>query len=135
MRMLLFASYLVESGCESVMGNALRAVEAAGVLHWQAFDRETLHKIYMPFVEGGGFFIATDKDYRLGDRVHFIATLLDEPETAVLAATVIWSASHYGLQYQRGIGVQLTDQAAALSSKVEAYLAANISSNNPTFTL
>lgn len=38
------------------MGNALRAVEAAGVLHWQAFDRETLHKIYMPFVEGGRIF-------------------------------------------------------------------------------
>ena len=67
--------------------------------------------------------------------MHLIATLLDEPETAVLVATVIWSARHYGLQYQRGIGVQLTDQAAALSIKVEAYLAANISSNNPTFTL
>ena len=56
MRMLLFASYLVESGCESVMGNALRAVEAAGVLHWQAFDRENLHKIDIPFVEGGRIF-------------------------------------------------------------------------------
>ena len=55
MRILSFALCLVESGCESVMGNALRAVEAAGVLHWQAFDRETLHKIHMPFVEGGGF--------------------------------------------------------------------------------
>ena len=67
--------------------------------------------------------------------MYFIATLLNEPETAVLAATVIWSASHYGLQYQPGIGVQLIGQAAALSSKVEAYLAANISSNNPNFTL
>ena len=52
MRMLLFASYLVESHCESVMVNVLRAFEAAGVFHWQAFDRETLHKIYIPFVEG-----------------------------------------------------------------------------------
>ena len=117
------------------MGSALRVVEAAEVLHWQAFDRETLHKIYMPFVEGGGFFIATDKVYRLGDRVHFIATLLDEPETPVLAATVIWSANYDGLQYQRGIGVQLTDKATTLNSKVEAYLAANISPNNPTIIL
>ncbi|GEM_PF-2939649 len=38
------------------MGNALRVVEAAGVLHWQAFGRETLHKIYIPFVEGGRIF-------------------------------------------------------------------------------
>ncbi len=37
------------------MGNALRAVQAAEVLHWQAIDRETLHKIYMPFVEGADF--------------------------------------------------------------------------------
>lgn len=117
------------------MGNALRAVQAAEVLHWQAIDRETLHKIYMPFVEGGGFFLATDKDYRLGDRVHFVVSLLDEPESSVLAATVIWSASHHGLQYQRGIGVQLADQTSALSRKVEAYLAANISPNIPSFTL
>ena len=67
--------------------------------------------------------------------MHFIATLLDEPEAPVLAATVIWSANYDGLQYQRVIGVQLTDQATTLNSKVEAYLAANISPNNPIFTL
>ena len=117
------------------MGSSLMAVEAAEVLRWQAFDQEVLYKIYMPFVEGGGFFIATDKDYRLGDRVNFIATLLDEPETAVLAATVIWSSGHCGVQYQPGIGVQLADQTSALSRKVEAYLAANISPNIPSFTL
>ena len=89
MRMVLFASYFFESDSESVMGDALRAVEAAKVLPLQAFDRETFHKVYKPLVEGGGFFIATDKDYRLGDRVSFIATLLDEPEMAVLAATDI----------------------------------------------
>ena len=71
------------------MGDVLRGVEAAKVLPWQAFDRETFHKVYTSLVEGGGFFIATDKDYRLGDRVNFIATLLDEPEMAVLAATDI----------------------------------------------
>ena len=55
MRMVLFASYLAESDSESVVGDVLRAVEAAGVLHWQAFDRGTFHKVYIPFVEGGGF--------------------------------------------------------------------------------
>ena len=89
MRMVLFSSYLVESDSESGMGDALRAVEATLVLHWQAFHRETFLKVYIPFVEGGGFFITTDKDCRLGDRVYFIATLLDEPETAVLVATDI----------------------------------------------
>jgi type IV pilus assembly protein PilZ len=117
------------------MGSSLVAVEAAEVLRWQAFDQEILYKIYMPFVEGGGFFIATDKDYRLGDRVNFIATLLDEPETAVLAATVIWSAGHCGVQYQRGIGVQLADKMPTLSRKVDAYLAASIPANRPSFTL
>ena len=117
------------------MKNALRASEGGEVLYWQALNRETLYDIYMPFVEGGGFFIATNKEYHLGDHIHFIATLLDEPETATLAATVVWSTGRHGLQYQRGVGVQLLDSVPALTSKIEACLAVSNLPSTPSFTL
>tara|TARA_B100000767_G_C19666597_1_gene493380 strand:+ start:564 stop:917 length:354 start_codon:yes stop_codon:yes gene_type:complete len=117
------------------MGSALRAVEHVERLRWQALNREALFQTYMPFVENGGFFIATDKDYSLGHPVQLIVTLLDEPETAALSARVIWSAGYQVLQYPRGIGIQLIDENTVLVNKIEAYLAAVASLHTATFTL
>lgn len=99
-------------------------------------DKAVLYANYMPFLKNGGLFIATKKDYDLGDEVFMLLNLMDEPEKIPVAGKVVWITPK-GAQGTRsaGIGVQFNEQDDVARSKIETYLAGTLQSDRPTHTM
>jgi type IV pilus assembly protein PilZ len=108
-----------------------------GILTLNIKDRSALYVAYMPFIKNGGLFIPTSKEYKLGDEVFILLTLMDNPERIPVAGKVVW-LSPKGAQGKRmqGIGVQFSLQdAGATQKKIEALLAGALGADRPTHTM
>jgi len=108
-----------------------------GILSLTIKDKNALYAAYMQFVKSGGLFIPTTKQYRLGDEVFMLLTLMDEAERLPVAGKIIW-ITPVGAEGNRaaGIGVQFSDQdGGAARNKIETYLAGALKSDRPTHTL
>ncbi len=100
-------------------------------------DKSALYAAYMPFIKNGGLFIPTNKQYKLGDEVFMLLTLLDEKEKLPVAATIVW-ITPTGSQGNRaaGVGVQFSEQNnGQAQKKIETYLAGALQSDRPTHTM
>jgi type IV pilus assembly protein PilZ len=108
-----------------------------GILSLTIKDKSALYAAYMPFVNGGGLFIPTKKNYRLGEEVFMLLTLMEETEKIPVAGKIVWITPQ-GAQGNRaaGIGVQFSEQDdGAARNKIETYLAGTLESERPTHTL
>lgn len=108
-----------------------------GILHLTLPDKQALYSAYMPFIKGGGLFIPTDKNYRLGDEIFVLLTLTEHNERLPIPGRVIW-VTPPGAQSKRrqGVGIQLIGRdAESMQKKLETYLAGTLDSERPTFTL
>lgn len=108
-----------------------------GILSLTIKDKSALYAAYMPFVNGGGLFIPTKKNYRLGEEVFMLLTLMEEAEKIPVAGKIVWITPQ-GAQGNRaaGIGVQFSEQDdGAARNKIETYLAGTLESERPTHTL
>jgi type IV pilus assembly protein PilZ len=108
-----------------------------GILSLTIKDKNALYAAYMQFVKNGGLFIPTTKQYKLGDEVFMLLTLMDEAERLPVAGKIIW-ITPVGAEGNRaaGIGVQFSDQdGGAARNKIEGYLAGALQSDRPTHTL
>ena len=108
-----------------------------GILSLTIKDKNALYAAYMQFVQNGGLFIPTTKQYKLGDEVFMLLTLMDEAERLPVAGKIIW-LTPVGAEGNRaaGIGVQFSDQdGGAARNKIEGYLAGALKSDRPTHTL
>ncbi|WP_299974544.1 PilZ domain-containing protein [uncultured Pseudoteredinibacter sp.] len=107
-----------------------------GILSLTIKDKAVLYAAYMPFIEHGGLFIPTSKQYQLGDEVFMLLNLMDEPEKIPVAGKVVWITPK-GAQSNRaaGIGVQFSDHDNVALNKIETYLAGSIDSERPTHTM
>ena len=108
-----------------------------GILTLQIKDKSALYVAYMPFVKNGGLFVPSTKEYRLGDEVFMLLTLMENPERLPVAGKVIWVTPR-GAQNKRvqGIGVQFSTQdAGATQRKIEALLAGSLGVDRPTHTM
>jgi len=107
-----------------------------GILSLSIKDKAVLYAAYMPFIQNGGLFIPTKKDYELGDEVFMLLNLMDEAEKIPVAGKVIWITPK-GAQGNRaaGIGVQFNDQDDVARSKIETYLAGALQSDRHTHTM
>lgn len=107
-----------------------------GILSLTIKDKAVLYSTYMPFIQGGGLFIATPKAYKIGDEVFMLLTLMDEPEKIPLAGKVAWLTPK-GAQGNRaaGIGVQINDPDNIVQRKIETYLAGSLESDRITHTM
>lgn len=108
----------------------------SGILQLTMKDKAVLYAAYMPWVIGGGLFIATNKKFRLGDDVFLLLTLMDEPEKVPVTGKVVW-VTPKGAQGNRatGIGVQFDGKSEMAKDKIETFLAGAMSSDRPTHTL
>lgn len=101
-------------------------------------DKQSLYEAYMPFVKNGGLFIATKKEYALGNDVFVLLSLMDEQEKIPFAARVVW-VTPKGAQGNRtaGIGVQFHDDQGGkdVRNKIETHLAGALKSERPTHTM
>jgi type IV pilus assembly protein PilZ len=55
-------------------------VAQQGILSLSIKDRQSLYQAYMPFVQGGGLFVQSQKRFSLGDEVFLLLTLMDLEE-------------------------------------------------------
>jgi type IV pilus assembly protein PilZ len=107
-----------------------------GILSLTIKDKAVLYAAYMPFLQGGGLFIPTNKTYKLGEEVFMLLTLMEEPEKLPLAGKVVWITPK-GAQGNRatGVGVQFNDPDNAAQRKIETYLAGSLESDRATHTM
>ena len=99
-------------------------------------DKAVLYATYMPFLKNGGLFLATKKDYGLGDEVFLLLNLMDEPEKIPVAGKVVWiTPKGAGGTRSAGIGVQFNEQDDVARTKIETYLAGTLQSDRPTQTM
>jgi len=107
-----------------------------GILSLTIKDKAVLYSAYMPYLEGGGLFVPTNKPYNVGDEVFMLLSLMDEPEKIPIAGKVVW-VTPKGAQGNRtaGIGVQFSEQDATANAKIENHLAGSLDSDRPTHTM
>ncbi|MBC3376754.1 PilZ domain-containing protein [Pseudomonas sp. Z5-35] len=107
-----------------------------GILSLTIKDKSVLYAAYMPFIKNGGLFIPTNKNYRLGDEVFMLLSLMDEPEKIPVAGKVIWMTPK-GAQGNRaaGVGVQFNEGDNSARSQIETHLAGTLKSDRPTHTM
>jgi type IV pilus assembly protein PilZ len=107
-----------------------------GILSLSIKELGVLHSAWMPFLDNGGLFIPTRKQYDMGDQVFILLSLMAEPDRIPLAGTVVWitPALAQGNRAQ-GIGVKFNDRENAAKPLIEKYLASMPSGNRPTHTI
>lgn len=107
-----------------------------GILSLTIKDKAILYSAYMPFIENGGLFIPTNKEYKLGDEVFLLLNLMDETDKIPVAGKVVWVTPR-GAQGNRaaGVGVQFSDQDDTARRTIENYLAGSLESDRPTHTM
>lgn len=108
-----------------------------GIMSLTIKDKGALYAAYMPFIKNGGLFIPTNKEYRYGDEVFMLLTLMDDKERLPVAGRIVW-VTPYGAQGSKtaGIGVQFSDQDnGATRKKIETYLAGALEADRPTHTM
>ena len=108
----------------------------SGILSLSIKDKAALYSAYMPFVTNGGLFVATDKNYKLGEEIFLLLNIMDEPEKIPVAGKVVWITPQ-GAQGTRsaGIGVQFSDQDDTARRTIENHLAGSLQSDRPTHTM
>jgi len=109
---------------------------ASGILSISIRDLSVLHSAYMPFLENGGLFIPTTKEYSMNDEVFLFLSLMEESEKIPVTGTVVWITPKQAEGGRTtGIGVQFKEKNNEASKKIEQYLAGKVNSNQPTHTL
>lgn len=109
-----------------------------GVLSLSIKEKSALFAAYMPFIKGGGLFIPTNKNYKLGEEVYMLLSLMDDPAKLPVSGKVVWitpSGAH-GTRVQ-GIGVQFAANESGNSArnKIEGLLGGSLKSTRPTHTM
>jgi type IV pilus assembly protein PilZ len=91
----------------------------------------------MSFVNNGGLFIPTNKQYQLGDEVFILLNLMEETDRIPVSGTVIWITPRNAEGYRsNGIGVQFHEKDNGVThSRIENYLAGALGTDRPTHTM
>lgn len=109
-----------------------------GVLSLSIKEKSALFAAYMPFVKGGGLFIPTNKQYRMGEEVFMLLTLMEDPAKLPVSGKVVWitPAGAHGSRTQ-GVGVQFVfnESGKMAQNKIEGLLGGSLKSVRPTHTL
>lgn len=109
-----------------------------GILSVSVLDRDALYKTYMPFIEGGGLFVPSNKQFQLGDEVFLLLTLMDLEERLPIPGKVVW-ITPMGSQGNRkaGIGVQFAETPDGDHARgvIDKHLAGMLDSKKPTHTM
>ena len=58
---------------------AASAANKPGVLSLAIKEKSALYAAYMPYVKGGGLFIPTNKNFKIGEEVFMLLSLVDDP--------------------------------------------------------
>jgi type IV pilus assembly protein PilZ len=107
-----------------------------GILSISIKELPVLYSAYMPFLENGGLFIPSRKQYDMGDEVFILLGLMDEAERIPISGSVVWMtpAGAQGSRAQ-GIGVHFSERNSIAKKKIENYLVGLLGTDRLTHTL
>ncbi len=113
------------------------AVPKPGVLSLSIKEKGALYAAYMPFLQGGGLFIPTNRTYKLGEEVFMLLSLLDDPSKLKVVGHVAWVTPVTQGGRPQGIGVQFSEKDGGIEArnKIEALLGGALKSARPTHTM
>jgi type IV pilus assembly protein PilZ len=94
----------VRHATEQTTGKGMAGGPRQGILSLTIKDKNALYAAYMQFVKNGGLFIPTTKQYKLGDEVFMLLTLMDEAERLPVAGKIIW-ITPVGAEGNRAAGI------------------------------
>ncbi|MBL1293739.1 MAG: PilZ domain-containing protein [Thiotrichales bacterium] len=100
-------------------------------------DKSALYAAYMPFVTYGGLFVPTDTEYKIGDEVFLLLTLMSDSDKLPVVGKVCWITPK-GSQGGRatGIGIQFNaEEGVDVRNKIENHLAGALDSDRVTHTM
>lgn len=111
------------------------STRTGGILNIQFKNKDDLFKAYMPFVNNGGLFIPTIKEFQINDELFILLHLPGEVEKTPVSTKVVWITPR-GAQEKKvsGIGVQFKDDGIA-RSKIENVLGGLLNSDLPNLTM
>lgn len=116
--------------------NSQGSTNRHGILALTISDRAALQAAFMPFVEHGGLFVPTEKDYELGDEVFMLLNLFSEADKIPVTGKVVWiTPPRSEGRRVAGIGVQFLDPKNAAAPTIEKYLVEAIGHSRPSHTL
>lgn len=109
---------------------------ASSLINLTIRDRAALRAAYMPFIEGGGLFVPTNRSARMGDDLYLIMTLPDDQAKHAVSGKVIWITPAGSGSRQQGLGVQFARNEAGeqIRSRIETLIAGQPRSAGPTHT-
>ena len=107
-----------------------------GILSVEIKTEDALYEHYMPFVQGGGVFVPTKKNYELGDDIFFLLSIYLRPEPIPMTGKVVWVTHKGSASFkQEGVGVQLSPEQEDLKVDIEQALPGTVHSHKPTLTM
>ncbi|MEB0139516.1 MULTISPECIES: PilZ domain-containing protein [unclassified Undibacterium] len=101
-------------------------------------EKAALFAAYMPFLKNGGIFVPTNRNYRLGEEIYLILTLLDDPAKYPVAGKVAWiTPAGAGNNKSQGIGVHFPEDESGtrIRLRVEEALGSALRSSRATHTI
>jgi type IV pilus assembly protein PilZ len=108
-----------------------------GVLSLAIKEKSALYAAYMPYVKGGGLFIPTNKNFKIGEEVFMLLSLVDDPMKLKVVGKVIWIMPSPQANRPQGIGVQFSEKDGGIEvkNKIESLLGGALKTNRATHTM
>lgn len=109
----------------------------SGVVSLTIKERSGLYAAYMPYLNGGGIFFPTPRQYHLGDEVLMLLTLPEDPTHYPVAGTVVWITPDGTQGKMQGVGIQFNGEESGIAArkKIENLLGGTMTSTRPTHTM
>jgi len=100
-------------------------------------DKQALYMSYMPFIEGGGLFVPSPKDHKLGEEMFLLVHIMDEPEPINISGVIVWITPRGALGNRPvGVGIRFSgDNAREVADLIESKLGASLSLTRSTYTM
>lgn len=114
------------------------ATPRPSVLQLALKEKGALYAAYIPLLGEGGIFVATQRQFRLGDDVYVLLQLPEDPQRYPVAGKVAWvTPARAAGNRAQGIGVQFPKdpKSVELKAKIEIILGSSLASDRPTQTI
>ncbi|HYD80163.1 MAG TPA: PilZ domain-containing protein [Paucimonas sp.] len=114
------------------------AAARPSVLSLPIKEKAALYAAYMPFLTNGGIFVPTNKQYKLGDEIYLILTLINDPTKYPVAGKVAWiTPAGANNNKAQGIGVHFSSDESGkrVKQRIEELLGAALGSSRATHSL
>ena len=114
------------------------AIVRPGVYSLVIRTRAALYAAWIPLLRGGGIFVPSSREHRLGEDVLVLLSLLDEAARIPIQGHVAWiNPPHAANNRPQGVGVQLqeNDTCRDLRKRIETVLGGALQSSRLTHTL